>query len=230
MFIRCHADRELSVALRKSIARYRYRVFVESMGWQLPCEDGHEQDEFDTAHATHVVAYHGSDGRIVGYGRLLPTTHPYLLQTHFMSLLNGLDAPRTKSVWELSRYTSADPCNGRGRAPSELESLVGKRVLLEAMNVVASRGASSLVCCTSVAIERLARRWGVPLQRLGPPQRIGQRLLIGGLIEITSEGRDALRAPMHGSPPAISASWHQPLVPPMRTPPLAAAALRAVAA
>lgn len=197
MYFQCLADHDLSAQERQAIARYRYEVFVETMGWQLPCEVGHEQDEFDTEHAVHIVARTAAQDRIIGYGRLVPTVQPYLLQRHFASLFNGATVPCSKEVWELSRYTSVDPSRGCAQLPSDLEFWVGKRVLLEAMRLTATRGAGSLVCCTTVGIERLARRWGVPLQRLGPPQRFDTHLLIAGQIDLTP----AAFAVLGGQPP-----------------------------
>ncbi|MBA2674456.1 acyl-homoserine-lactone synthase [Ramlibacter sp.] len=188
MQIRCYTDENLTPALRAATARYRHEVFVEQMGWELPCEPGYEQDEFDTAGATHVLAFNEDDGRIVGYGRLLPTTQTYLLEKHFASLVNGTP-PRTAGVWELSRYTASDPHGGKTQ-----DAEVGKRVLLAAMRFAAARGAHSLVCCTTVAIERLSNRWGVQMQRLGPPQRIDGFLLIAGQIAFTQEACEALGA------------------------------------
>lgn len=188
MQLRCLADQDLSPALRSAIALYRYQVFVEQMGWELPCAAGCEQDEFDVAGATHVVAF-ATDGRIVGYGRLLPTTQRYLLETHFSALIHGAPPPCTAAVWELSRFTSSDP---QGSSAQEVQ--VGKLVLLAAMRFVATRGGESLVCCTTVAIERLSNRWGVPMGRLGPPQRMGDFLLVAGQIQIDARACEALAA------------------------------------
>jgi acyl homoserine lactone synthase len=186
MELRCYADQHLPQTMRNAIALYRYQVFVEQMGWELACVAGHEQDEFDTAGATHVVAF-DTDGRIVGYGRLLPTTQRYLLATHFAGLVHGAPPPRTPAMWELSRYTASDP-HGTGAQDAQ----VGKRVLLAAMRFVAARGGESLICCTTVAIERLSNRWGVKMGRLGPPQRMGDFLLVAGQIQISAEACAAL--------------------------------------
>ncbi len=140
MQLRCYADQDLTASMRAAIARYRYEVFVSHMGWELPCEPGCEQDEFDTAGATHVVAFDEEDARIVGYGRLLPTTQAYLLATHFASLLHAAQPPQTEEVWELSRYTSTDPRGGRQDAN------VGKRLLLAAVRFAASHGVRRAWC------------------------------------------------------------------------------------
>jgi acyl homoserine lactone synthase len=206
MQIRCYADQDLTVSTRAAIARYRHEVFVTQMGWALPCEPGFEQDEFDTAGATHVVAYDDEDARIIGYGRLLPTTQPYLLARHFAGLLNGAQPPATAEVWELSRYTAADP---QGKAQ---DANVGKRLLLAAVRFAAARGGQSLVCCTTVAIERLANRWGVPMRRLGPPQRMDGFLLIAAQIRFTTQTYEAL-VPAEREAERHEQAWMHPALP-----------------
>jgi N-acyl-L-homoserine lactone synthetase len=170
------SDRALSLTMRRAIARYRHRVFVQSLQWQLRAEDGHEQDEFDTAGATHIVAHCG-DVAVVGYARLLPTSQPYLLATHFGHLLNGTEPPRTPDVWELSRFAASE---GLGVAE---QTRVGKQVLLEAVRFAKARGCERLISCTTVSIERLAQRWGIDIRRLGPPQRSAAGLLVAVCIE-----------------------------------------------
>lgn len=193
MWIRQLSDETMTLALRQSVGRYRYRVFVESLKWELPCAPGYEQDEFDKPGATHLVAMDG-EGAIVGYARLLPTTEPYLLTTHFPELLNGLPAPCTPLVWELSRYAAMGPCGDGpdGRADPEAQTRVGKQLLLAAVQYVAARGGQDVVFCTTVAIERLAYRWGVDLHRLGRPHRVGGSLLVAGVIHCTARTRSAL--------------------------------------
>jgi acyl homoserine lactone synthase len=174
MRIEHHADDLMSVLTRSSIARYRYSVFVESLQWQLPCDVGHEQDEFDTTAATHIVV-RDEDDAVEGYVRLLPTTQPYLLARHFSHLLNGAEPPSSPVVWELSRFAAKE---GLGLAGASRQTEVGKRLLLEAVRFVAARGCRELIGCTTLGIERLAHRWGVDIQRLGAPHASGAGLLV----------------------------------------------------
>jgi N-acyl-L-homoserine lactone synthetase len=184
-------DEKLSPVLRASMAGYRYQVFVEQLKWELPCAPGHEQDEFDRPGATHLIAT-DEHHRVVGYARLLPTTEPYLLARHFAHLLNGHAAPCSPSVWELSRFTSAGvPADGRPCDPN-LQTRIGKCLLLEAVKYVQGRGCSDLVFCTTVAIERLAHRWGVEIRRLGPPHRSAAGLLVAAQIRCSSRTIEAL--------------------------------------
>ena len=83
---------ELRPPLMTRMARYRHRVFVEKLGWQLHCRDALELDQFDRDDTVYVIAQN-EDGEVIGTARLLPTTRPYLLAEVFPQLLNGAPAP-----------------------------------------------------------------------------------------------------------------------------------------
>jgi N-acyl-L-homoserine lactone synthetase len=95
-------------------------------------------------------------------------------------------------VWELSRFTSAGiPADGRACDPLT-QTRIGKSLLLEAVTHVRSRGCTDLVFCTTVAIERLAHRWGVEIRRLGAPQRSAAGLLVAAQIRCSGRTIEAL--------------------------------------
>jgi acyl homoserine lactone synthase len=185
-------DGALSPALRARVARYRHEVFVQSLKWDLLCAEGFEQDEFDRPGAVHLVSTE-ADHTVSGYARLLPTTGSYLLAEHFAQLLNGRAAPCTPEVWELSRFTSAAGLHAQ--ADPAAQTRVGKQLLLAAVRYALSQGARDLVFCTTVAIERLAKRWGVEIERLGPPQRSSAGLLVAAQIRCSARTVSALSAP-----------------------------------
>lgn len=193
MWIQHVEDGGMSPALRNRVAEYRHHVFVQLLKWDLPCRDSYEQDEFDRPGAVHLVAT-DEDDAVVGYGRLLPTTGPYLLARHFADLLTrgGHALPCTSLVWELSRFTAARVADDGRQVDAETRTLVGKQVLKVAVQYVAERGCGDLLFCTTVAIERLAHRWGVEIQRLGPPQRSASGLLVAAQIRCSTQTLSAL--------------------------------------
>lgn len=186
------ADRELNPMSRAELARYRYQVFVGHLGWQLPATGEEDQDQFDVASAVHIVA-HDDDRSMVGYARLLPTTEPYLVAKLFPELLGGQEAPSDPRIWELSRYAamSLRTTGLAGKSPDDIA--VGKQVLLQAIETAAQAGAERLIFCTTVAIERLAMRWGVDIRRVAPPVRRDQQLLVAAIIEFTPQTLAALK-------------------------------------
>lgn len=186
-----YADTALTNTARVDLARYRYDVFVGRLGWNLPCPAGYDQDQFDTPQALHVVASDDAD-QILGYARLLPTTGEYLLAALFPELLGAAQPPCDPRIWELSRYAATDTRSTPASRADEV--LVGKLVLLAAIRTAAQQGATSIVFCTTVAIERLAMRWGVDLRRLGAPVRSNGQLLVAALIAFTPKTFAALAA------------------------------------
>jgi len=189
-----HADLDLNPITRAELARYRYDVFVGRLGWQLPSSACQDQDQFDVPGAVHIVA-HDDEDCMVGYARLLPTTGPYLLASLFPELLGGQPMPCDPQIWELSRYAGMDIRSAPGRMAADSDVVIGKRVLLQAIQTAAQGGAQRLIFCTNVAIERLAMRWGVDIRRVAAPVRHGKQLLVAALIEFTPQTFAALQAP-----------------------------------
>lgn len=96
-----------SEGLYTKFKSYRYRVFVEYLGWELNCPNNEELDQFDKVDTAYVVAQ-DRESNIIGCARLLPTTQPYLLGEIFPQLLNGMPIPCSPEIWELSRFSAVD--------------------------------------------------------------------------------------------------------------------------
>src|SRR6478609_7239049 len=98
---------ELTSQLIESVERYRYKVFVEMLGWQLDTPPGLERDQFDHADTLYLAA-RDAQHNVVGTARLLPTTQSYLLGDVFPQLMGGATPPNDPLVWELSRFAAVD--------------------------------------------------------------------------------------------------------------------------
>ena len=170
---------QLSPVLLTRLFNYRYKVFVETLGWTLPCKKQLEIDAFDHKDTCYVLAL-DSCSVIIGCARLLPTSQPYLLSEIFPELLNGMDAPSSPDVWELSRFTSMDPRFDISQLPLERS----RALLIEAMKVVKRSGGKSLISVSPIGVERLLRRVGIQGHRIGPPCRIDGHSLIACWIEL----------------------------------------------
>jgi acyl homoserine lactone synthase len=184
----CNTAEKIPQALYRSLAGYRHQVFVERLGWELPSQPGYEQDQFDRADTVHVVARNVS-GQIVGCGRLLPTSGPYLLQEVFPQLLNGMTVPRSAKVWELSRFAAMSP---QGAEPARRNDYVAERVLLQALRFCKSREVTHLLAVSTPPVERLLLRAGVRCQRLGPPDMAGGKPVIAFVIAVDDTSISAL--------------------------------------
>ena len=172
--------------LYSELGTYRRQVFVEILGWDLPSLVGFEQDQFDRPDTVYVVAK-SDDGAIAGCARLLPTTEPYLLSEVFPELLNGQPAPRSATVWELSRFAAVDVGSATPVRPGQLSSPIAVALLRAAIRAAACRGARCLITVSPVGIERLLRHAGFQAHRAGPPVVVGGSPLFACWIEVMAE-------------------------------------------
>lgn len=170
-------------SLYSRLASYRYKVFIEALGWELKTEVGREQDQFDRDDTVYVVAC-DSHGRINGCARLLPTVRPYLLGEVFPQLLNGAPIPSDPDVWELSRFAAVDFDQDSTSPLAHSNSPVAEKLLREAIRCAAARGAKRLIAVTRIGSERLLRRGGFTARRAGPPTIVDGHPLVACWIDV----------------------------------------------
>ena len=159
---------DLSLEIMAGVARYRHRVFVEKLGWQLRCENELEYDQFDRDDTVYVVA-HNRDQEVVGTARLLPTTRPYLLDEVFPQLLHGLEPPHSPDVWELSRFAAVDFSVQSSSPLAQFSSPIAVGLLQAALECAARHGAKRFITVSPLGVERLLRIAGFQAHRLAPP-------------------------------------------------------------
>jgi N-acyl-L-homoserine lactone synthetase len=188
MAVRSGVAAELSESMRTRIACYRYRVFVERLGWGLKTDGGAELDQFDRADTVYLVAQ-ANDARICGCARLLPTTRPYLLAEVFPELCGGRPPPCSPEVWELSRFAAVDFASRVPPAAQRFSSPVAIALLQAALASAAARGAKWLISVSPAGIERLLRRAGFRAHRAASARLVDGQPLIACWIETVAAGR-----------------------------------------
>jgi len=181
---------DLHSHVETDLAAYRYKVFVEQLGWDLPvAQAGLERDQFDRPDTLYVVAKDNED-RICGCARLLPTERAYLLGSVFPGLLDGQPAPCSADVWELSRYTTQVVHN---ETSTRAEAKERFRLLLKAVVEIAlAQGAQRLITFSFAGVERLARGFGIHVHRAGAPQMIDGKPVLAFWIELDEQTFRAL--------------------------------------
>ncbi len=162
---------QLRQDLHRSVGRYRHRVFVQKLGWDVPSQDGIEADQFDRADTVYVVG-RDARGQVCGCARLLPTTRPYLLGEVFPQLLNGLPPPASPDIWELSRFAATDFNSEATSAVGKISSEAATELMRASIVCAAHQGATRLIMVTNIGVERLLRRAGFQAHRAGPPMVI----------------------------------------------------------
>lgn len=171
--------------------RLRYRVFKERLGWDVQVCGGMEIDEFDSLHPAYLL-HRGSDDRLQGCVRLLPSLGPNMLRDTFPVLLSGRPAPASPVIWESSRFAldaapnSAKAVGGLTRATYELFAGMIEFGL--------SRRLTDIVTVTDVRMERILRRAGWPLVRIGAPTMLDATLAVAGYLKISVDSLARVRA------------------------------------
>ena len=162
------SEKELPRGVFEQLGRYRRRVFMEKLGWQLNTVDDMEQDQFDREDAVYIASFNRF-GDVNGCARLLPTTRPYLLGEVFPQLLNGAPVPARPEVWELSRFAAMDLDRPEPGPLGQFSSPVAIDLLETALDCAASRGADDVLAVSHIGVERLLRKAGFSARRIGEP-------------------------------------------------------------
>ncbi|TWI53698.1 N-acyl-L-homoserine lactone synthetase [Pseudomonas duriflava] len=180
---------QLKPAMAQALSVYRYRIFVDKMGWPLDCPKDHEQDNFDRPDTLYVVA-HDEHKQICGCARLLPTHKPYLLGEIFPHLMGGAPLPHSPDVWELSRFAISPPPNERLTAAQAWSNSI--MLITKVVETARNQGACRLIAFSAVGNERLLKRAGVNVHRVSVPQLIDDKPVVAFWIEIDHQTTSAL--------------------------------------
>ena len=177
------STKEWSTDIYSELLRYRYRVFVEKLGWDVPSRDGMESDQFDREDTVHVVA-RDSAGVVRAYSRLLPTVKPYLLAEVFPQLMDGQRLPQCEDTWELSRFTAQDPDTDCLTNSKLAFSPIAVALLRHSVSVAAGRGAKNLIFVSSPAMATLMSRANFNVRRIGMPRTVDGHRVLAAVIQI----------------------------------------------
>lgn len=190
-------DSELMLGMH----RLRGRVFKERLDWDVSVSGGLEIDQYDTYRPTYLLALEQND--VVGCVRLLPTTERNMLADTFPVLLDGHAAPKADRIWESSRFC----VDTKSVAATAENGLREATFLLFAAMIEwgQQRDLQAIATVTDLRMERILRRAGWHLDRLGTPRQIGATKAVAGLLPITSDALGAIRAAGKISGPVIEA-------------------------
>jgi acyl homoserine lactone synthase len=189
--------------------RLRHRVFKERLDWDVQVSGDMEIDEFDALHPIYLLQRAGDD-RIQGCVRLLPSTGPTMLRDTFPVLLDGASAPASSTIWESSRFALDIPADApkaqHGLASATYELFAGM------IEFGLSRQLTELITVTDARMERILRRAGWPLRRIGKPRALGPTLAVAGYLEVSVESLACIRSagglqgPVLWAPVALAAA------------------------
>ncbi|AMO23739.1 acyl-homoserine-lactone synthase LasI [Ramlibacter solisilvae] len=182
------ALREMNESDRVGMFRLRYDTFRTRLGWSVQTtDDGLEIDQFDKLERAHYIIARSPAEGVDACWRLLPTQGPNMLRDVFPELLHGLPAPCAADVWEMSRFAIAtDRVAGADDAGNHQVGFGDLSVALmtQAWHFAQAHGIARFVTVTTAPIERMLKKLGLSVHRLGPPVRIGAVLTVACFIEV----------------------------------------------
>ena len=169
--------------------RLRRRVVRDRLDWKVAVSDGLEIDQHDALTPTYLL---GDWRDVVGCVRLLPTTGPNMLADTFPVLLDGRAAPKNAKIWETSRFC----VNTQNVAATAENGLKEATFLLFAAMIEwgQQHALQAIATVTDLRMERILRRAGWHLDRLGEPRQVGATKAVAGLLPVTDDTLQAIRA------------------------------------
>lgn len=171
---------ERNVSNLYEMHRIRKAVFKDRLGWDVTVTGELEIDEYDALGPNYVLSM-DRYGNLNGCVRLLPTTGPNMLRDIFPSFVTKGAVPRGERVWEASRFAA----NGNSTAAEGGLSQTTYDLLIGVLKFGLSNGIGAIACVVDVRMERVLRRAGWQIERLGPARRIGNTIAMAGQLEVS---------------------------------------------
>jgi acyl homoserine lactone synthase len=170
--------------------RLRGRVFKGRLDWAVEIHGDQERDRFDLLAPHYLLQRH--NGVLIGCVRFLPSTGPTMLRDTFSDLLGGEPAPARRDIWESSRFAIDLPESGAvrstGLSPATYE------LFASMIEFGLSLALTRIVTVTDARMERILRRAGWPLTRLGTPRNLGSTVALAGYLEVSVESLASVRS------------------------------------
>jgi acyl homoserine lactone synthase len=162
--------------------RLRKMVFRDRLGWDVTVSGELEADEYDGMESIYLISI-DRYGAVNGCVRLLPTTGPNMLRDIFPSFVTKAAVPCGEHVWEASRFavSSTDARAEAGLSQTTYELLIG------VLRFALSNSIRTIACVVDVRMERILRRAGWQLDRLGPARRIGNTIAMAGQLDVSAQ-------------------------------------------
>jgi len=149
----------------------RKKVFVDQLKWDIPHNDNMEMDQYDTPVASYSLVI--KDGEVVGGARAMPTLatwgeHTYMLRDAYSGKLPHIPAHvmtqdiASPLVWECTRLVISDTLTTQKERAECLRQIVDGLV-----EMATARGATQMICLSSLALMRALRQVGYDVSRMG---------------------------------------------------------------
>lgn len=170
--------------------RLRARVFADRLAWNVSRSNGRELDEFDGFEPTYILALSDTD-EVIGCARLLPAVGPTMLEQVFPQLLSAGSLDAHPSMIESSRFCVDTACPRQAGVGALHDVTFG--MLAGILEWCLLQGYREIATATDVRFERILRRAGWPMQRLGQPIMINETMSVAGILPVTAGNFERVR-------------------------------------
>ncbi|MCM2457660.1 GNAT family N-acetyltransferase [Rhizobium sp. CG4] len=191
-----NAKTESEIRIVEEMYRLRSRIFHGRLAWDVDCTAGLEIDQYDDLNPTYILCLAGT-GAVVGCARLLPAMQRNMLKEVFPQLLETGHLIAHNRMIESSRFcvdTVVSAAREQGGLHSATLALFAGIVEWSILH-----GYREIVTATDVRLERIFRRTGWSLTRLGPPIQINETKSVAGVLPADWSSFDLLRPSNYSS-------------------------------
>ncbi len=178
--VQSYENREAPDEALRQMWAARKSVFVDLLKWDLPVlADKYELDQFDTPLCQYVILS-GPDCEHYASARLLPTTHPHILDSFYADFCE-YGVPRGPTVREITRFC----LDRRLKAPERREAR--DALICALVDHALMRGITTYTAVASEGWFRQVLGFGWDCRPLGPPLYSGSEVLAAIRIDIDRE-------------------------------------------
>lgn len=177
-------ERETYRQIFEQMYYLRARQFSERRGWRVEVKDGLEIDRFDRLNPLYVCVL-SDERQLLASLRLLPTTGPHMLSDVFPEVMGDAGIVRHPLILESSRFcvdTQAAKSFG-----SEGLNHVTRGLLHGLFSTTQAAGIRNIISVYDIFVERILRRAGCRIERLGPVYKYDDLKTVGGLFEVSDD-------------------------------------------
>jgi acyl homoserine lactone synthase len=160
-----------------ALHRFRYRHFIERIGWDVPNVKGMEYDQFDTPGAVYLL-WRDLALQVRGMVRLLPTTRPYMIESLWPHLAPPGGAPKCDRIWENTRFAvDAD-------LERDLREKITGELIAASLEFAIDNGVERyLVVSPTWVISRVLKRSGLACEVLKSTNELGRSPVTSAYID-----------------------------------------------
>lgn len=162
--------------------RIRHQIYIDELHWRglTPRADRREYDQFDLPEAVYLLGV--ENGRVVGGGRLVPTTGPHLINDVFSRFAAERGVPRSPEIAEWTRLFVVPE-----RREEHSGCKIGSTVMASVIEYGLQEGLSGLSVLMNMFWLPKLLKFGWRVRPLGLPDVHDDEWLIAVLIDVTPE-------------------------------------------